>query len=136
MGAHPLSLHMDSRQAQLCLRSAESGIDRAIWEGILKVRQSLSCNRAGSRRPRTSRNWQTSSNSHPPVPPAPDPALLTASQLSWAQQSVPQDDPRHPASISTRANCKSTPFGCSSGSPQPKAPPTPIRLRPPRGPMS
>jgi hypothetical protein len=88
------------------LRSAESGIDREAGEGILKVRQFLSCTRTRPRRQRTPRNRQTSSNPHPPTPPASDPTPLAISQLSWAQQWVSQDDPRRPATISTRANCK------------------------------
>jgi hypothetical protein len=47
----PLSLHMDGRQARFQLRSAESGIDLVIGEGILKVRQFLSCTRTRHRCP-------------------------------------------------------------------------------------
>jgi hypothetical protein len=42
-GLPPLPLHMDGRQAQFQLRSAESGIDKVIGEGISKVRHFLSC---------------------------------------------------------------------------------------------
>ncbi len=106
VGVAPLPLHMDGRQARFRLRLAESGINMVIEEGIFKVRQFLSCTRTRSRRSRTHRNWQTASNSSPPMHTASDPAPLAASQLSWAQQWVPQDDPRSPAAISTRANRK------------------------------
>jgi hypothetical protein len=95
---------MDSRQARICLRSAESGIYRVIEEGISKVRQFLSCTRIRPRRPRMPGNWHTTNNLQPPVPPASDPAPLAALQLSWAQQWVPEDNPRRTATISTRAN--------------------------------
>jgi hypothetical protein len=45
VGVHPLSLHIDGRQACFHLRSAESRIEKVIGEGILKVRQFLSCTR-------------------------------------------------------------------------------------------
>jgi hypothetical protein len=69
-----------------CLRSAESGIDRVMGEGILKVRQFLSCTRTRSRRSRTPRNQQTASNPHPHTSSAVASAPLAASQLSEAQQ--------------------------------------------------
>jgi hypothetical protein len=75
-------------------------------EGILKVRQFLSCTRTRSRRPGKPRNQQTASNPRPPTLSVADLAPLAASQLSWAKQWVPQDDPRCPATISTRANRK------------------------------
>jgi hypothetical protein len=75
-----------------------------IGEGILKVRQFLSCTRTRFRRPRTPRNQHTANNPSPHTPPAAASAPLAASQLSWAQQWVPQDDSRRPATISTRAN--------------------------------
>jgi hypothetical protein len=102
----PLPLHMDGRQARFRLRSAESGIVRMIGEGMLKLRQFLSCTRTRSRRPRTPRNQHTANNPRPHTPPAAASAPIAASQLSWAQQWVPQDDPRRPATISTRANRK------------------------------
>ncbi len=77
-----------------------------IGEGISKVRQFLSCTRTRSRHPRTPRNQQTASNSRSYTPPATDLVPLTASQLSWAQQWVLEDNSRCPATISTRANCK------------------------------
>jgi hypothetical protein len=89
VGVPPLSLHMDGRQACFCLWSAESGIDWVIGEGILKVRQFISCARARPRRPRTPRSRQSSGNPRPPTPPASEPVPLASSQLSWAQQWVP-----------------------------------------------
>ncbi len=106
MGIPPLPLHMDGRRARVRLRSAESGIDRVVREGIVKVRQFISCTRIRPRCPRTPRNRPTGSNPRSPAPPASDLAPLAASQLSWAQQWVPHDYPRSPATISTRANCK------------------------------
>ncbi len=38
VGIPPLPLHMNGRQVCFQLRSPESGIDRVIGEGILKVR--------------------------------------------------------------------------------------------------
>jgi hypothetical protein len=105
VGVPLLPLHLDGRQAHFCLRFAESGLDRVIEEGILKDRQFLSCTRLQPRHPRMLRNWQTASNPHLLVPPSPHPTPLAASQLSWVQQWVPQDDPQCPATISTRANC-------------------------------
>jgi hypothetical protein len=96
-----------------------------IGEGILKVRQFLSCTRTRSRRPRTPRNRQTASSPRPPTPPASDPASLAASQLSWAQQWVPQDDPRRPATISTRANCKINALWLQQWQSSAKSPPNP-----------
>ncbi len=55
----PLTLHLDGKHACFCLRSAESGIDKVIGEGIAKVRQFLSYIITHTRRPR---NWQNSSN--------------------------------------------------------------------------
>jgi hypothetical protein len=86
VGVPPLSLHMDGRQARFRLRSAESGIDRVIGEGILKVRQFLSCTRIRPRHPRTPGNWHTTNNPQPPVLPASYSAPLAALQLSWPQQ--------------------------------------------------
>jgi hypothetical protein len=105
-GISTLSLHMDSRQAQFCLRSAGSVIDRVIGEGIMKVRQYLSCTRTCPRCPRTPRNWQTASHIHPSTHPAADPAPLAVSQLSWVQEWVPQDNLRCPAITSTSVTCK------------------------------
>jgi hypothetical protein len=99
----PLPLHRDGCQARFCLRFAEPGIDKVIGEGITKVRQFLSCTRTRPRRPRTLRSRQKTSSSHSPTPPAADPAHLAKSQLSWAQRWVPQDDPRRPATVLTRA---------------------------------
>jgi hypothetical protein len=82
VGVPPLPLHMDGRQACFCLRPAESGIDRVIGEGILKVRQFLSYTRTRTRCPRTPRSRQTASNPRPSTPAASDPAPLAASQLS------------------------------------------------------
>jgi hypothetical protein len=106
VGIAPLSLNMNGRQARFRLRSAESGIDMVIGEGIVKVRQFLSSTRTRPRRPRAPRNRQTASNPWPPTPTALDPALLAASQLPWAQQWVPDNNPRCPAAISIRANRK------------------------------
>jgi hypothetical protein len=133
VGVPPLSLHMDGWQAQFHLRSAEAGIDRVIEEGIFKVGQFLSCTRTPPRHLRKPRNWQTTSNPCSASPPAADPAPLAASQLSWAQHWVPQDDSRCPATILIRQIAKSMPYSFSSGSPQPKALPTQTLLRPPQG---
>jgi hypothetical protein len=103
VGVASSSLHLDGRQARSRLRSAESRIDKVIGEGISKVKRFLSSTRTRPRRPRAPRNRQTASNPCPPTPPAADPAPLAASQLSWAQQWVPEDDPRRPAALSTRA---------------------------------
>jgi hypothetical protein len=123
VGVPPLPLHLDGRQAQFCMRSTESGLDRVIGEGILKVREFLSCTRTQPRRPRTSRNWQTASNPHLFTPPPLHPAPLTPSQLFWAQQWVPRDNPRHPATISTRANCKINAFWLQQWQSSAKSPP-------------
>ncbi len=48
----------------------------------------------------------TASNPDPPTPPSSHPAPLATSQLPWAQQWITQADPRHPATILKRANCK------------------------------
>ncbi len=85
VGVSPLPFHIDSRQARFCLRSAESGIDGVIGEGILKVRHFLSCTRTRPRRSRVPGHQQCSSNPCPPTPPMSDPAFLAASQLSWTQ---------------------------------------------------
>jgi hypothetical protein len=75
-------------------------------EGILKVRQFLSCTKTSLRRTRTPGNRHTTNNPQPPIPPASDPAPLATLLLLWAQQWVPEDHPRRPATISTRANRK------------------------------
>jgi hypothetical protein len=110
VGVPPLSLHTDGRQAQFRLCSAESGINRVIEEGILKVRQFLSCTRTGPRYPRTPRKWQTASSPCPPKPLAADSAPLATYQLSCAEHRVLQDNPRRPATFSTKANCKINTF--------------------------
>ncbi len=133
VGIPPLPLHLDGRQARFRLRSAESGIDRVIGEGIFKVRQFLSCTRTRSRRPRTPRNWQNASSPRPPTPPASDPASLAASQLSWAQQWVLQDDPRCRATISTRANRKINALWLQQWQSSAKGPPNPDLVEAPPG---
>ncbi len=133
MGIPPLPLHMDGRQARFRLRSAESGIDRVIGEGILKVRQFLSCTRTRPRRPRAPRNRQTASNPRPPMPTLSDPAPLATSQLSWAQQWVPKDDPRRPAAISTRANRKINALWLQQWRSSAKSPPNPDVVEAPPG---
>ncbi len=115
------------------MRSAESGIDGVIGEGILKVRHFLSCTRTRPRRSRAPGHWQSSSNSHPPTPPASDPASLADSQLSWAQQWVPRDDPRCPATISTRANCKINALWLQQWQSSAKSPPNPDLVEAPPG---
>jgi hypothetical protein len=132
-GITPLPFHMDGRQARFCLRSAESGIDRVIGQGILKVRQFLSCTRTRPRRSRAPGHQQSSSNHCPPTPPASDPASLAASQLSWAQQWVLQDDPRRPATISTRANCKINALWVQQWQSSAKSPPNPDLVEAPLG---
>ncbi len=79
---------------------------RPVEEGIQKVRRSLSSTTRRPRRTATPRIQQNLSNTPPPRQPTADPALLAASQLFWAQQWVPQDNPTHPTTISTRANRK------------------------------
>jgi hypothetical protein len=110
VGIPCLPFHTDGRQASFCLRCAESGIDKVVVDGIVMVRQFLSSTRTCPRRPRMPRNRPTASNPCSPAPHASDPAPLATSQLSWAQQCVPQDDPRCPATISTRASHKITAF--------------------------
>ncbi len=85
-------------------------MDKVIGKKILKVRQFLSSTRTHKKCPKTPKNWQTASNSHHPIPPPPDPGPLSASQLSWAWQWLPQDNPRHPVTISTWVNCKINPL--------------------------
>jgi hypothetical protein len=133
VGIPPLPLHMDGRHACFRLRSAESGIDRVIGEGILKVRQFLSCTRTCSRRPRTPGNRHTTNNPQPPVPPASDPAPLATLQLSWAQQRVPEDDPRRLATISTRANRKINALWLQQWQSSAKSPPNPDLVEAPPG---
>jgi hypothetical protein len=71
---------------------------------------------------------------HPsPPPPATDPAPLAASQLSWAQQWVPQDDPRRPATISTRANRKINTPWLQQWQSLAKSPPNPDLVEAPPG---
>jgi hypothetical protein len=133
VGVAPLSLHMDGRQACFRLRSAESGIDMVIGEGIFKVRHFLSCTRTHPRRLRAPKNWQTASNSRPPTPLASDAAPLAASLLSWAQQWVPEDDPRCPAAISTRANRKINALWLQQWQSSAKSPPNPDLVEAPPG---
>ena len=133
VGVPPLPLHMDGRQARFRLRSAESGINEVIGEGILKVRHFLSCTRTRPRRSRAPGHRQHSSNPRPPTPPASDPAPLAASQLSWAQQWVPQDDPRRPATISTRANRKINALWLQQWQSSAKSPPNPDLVEAPPG---
>ncbi len=107
----PLALHLDGWQARFQLRSAESRIDMVMEDGILNVKHFICCTRLHPRHSRAPRTWQNPSHSLPPPSPQPlaaVPAPLAASQLSWAQQWVPQDNPRCPATISTRANHKIT----------------------------
>ncbi len=124
---------MDGRHARFHLRSAESGIDRMIGEGILKVRHFLSCTRTGPRRPRVPKNQQMASNPRPPMPTLLDPAPLAASQLSWAQQWVSEDDPRHPVAISTRANRKINALWLQQWRSSAKSPPNPDVVEAPPG---
>ncbi len=131
VGIPPLLLHLDSWQARFRLRSAESGIDRVIGEGNLKVRQFLSCTRTHSRRSRTPRNWQTASNPRPSTLSAADPAPLAAFQLSWAQQWVPPDDPILSATISTRANHKISALWLQQWQSSAKSPPNPNSVEAP-----
>jgi hypothetical protein len=133
VGVPPLFIHMDGRQARFRLRPAESGIDRVIGEGILKVRQFLSCTRARPRRPRTPRKWQSSGYPRPSTPPPSNLVPLTSSQLSWAQQWVPQDDPRYPATISTRANRKINTLWLQQWQSSAKSPPNPDLVEAPPG---
>ncbi len=86
VGVAPLSLHIDGRQARFRLRSAKSWTDKVIGEGVVNVRQFLSCTRTRPRLPREPRNRQTASNPYPPTSTLSDPAPLAALQLSWAQQ--------------------------------------------------
>jgi hypothetical protein len=129
----PLPLHIDGRQARFQLRSAESGIDKVIGKAILKVRRFLSCTRTRPRCPRTPRTQQNPCHTQPPQPPAADPAPLAASQLSWAQQWVPQDNPRRPATISTRANCKITTVWFQQWQSSAKSSPSPDLVEAPPG---
>ncbi len=129
----PLALHLDGRQARYRLRTAQSGIDRAIGEGIGRVRRFLSCTRTRPRRPRIPRTQHNTSHPAPSQPPASDPAALAASQLSWAQQWVPQDDARHLANISTRANRKINALGLQQWQSSAKSPPNPNLVEAPLG---
>ncbi len=115
------------------MRSAESGIDKVIGEGIQKVRRFLSPTTTRLRPPRTPRTWQNPSHTPSPRPPATDPAPLAASQLSWAQQWVPQDDPRRPATISTRANRKINTLWWQQWQSSAKSPPNPDLVEAPPG---
>jgi hypothetical protein len=125
VGIPPLSLHIDGRQAQFCLRYAELAINRMIGDSILKVRQFLSCSRTRPRRPTTHRTgrfqatpaprhflWQTQ---HPLLPTS-SPGPSNGS-LSMTPDALP---PSQQGQIA-----KSTPSGCSNGSLQPKVLPTP-----------
>jgi hypothetical protein len=82
VGIPPLPLHMDGRQARFSLRSAESGIDKVIGEGITKVRQLLSCTRTRPRYPRTPRSQPRTSSPYLLTNSAADPAPHAASQHS------------------------------------------------------
>ncbi len=106
VGIPPPALNIYSWQARFRLRSAESGIDKVIGESITKVSQFLNCARSRSSQSRTPKSQQETSSSQPPTPPAADQAPLAASQLSWAKQWVPLDNPRRCATISTWANRK------------------------------
>jgi hypothetical protein len=77
-----------------------------IKEVIQKVRQFLSPTTRSPRRTATPRIQQNLSNTLSPQQPTADPEPLAASQLCWAQQWVPQNDPRSPATNSTKANRK------------------------------
>ncbi len=131
VGITPPHLHKDGRQVRFWLMSAGSGIDREIRAGILKVRQFLSCIRPQPTCPRASRNWQTASNPRPPTLPASDPILLATSQLFGPSNGSPRMTPDALLLFWQGQTTKSTLFGCSSNSLQPKALPTPIWLRPP-----
>ncbi len=89
------------------LKSAESGIDKVIGEGIGKVRSYLSCTRICPRHPRICRTRQNQNSPQLPQHQTLDPLPLAASQLFWAKQWVPHNDPRCSVTILTRANCKS-----------------------------
>ncbi len=100
-------------------------MDKVIRDGILKVRQFLSCTRTRSRCPRTPSNWQTASNTRFPTLSVADLAPFAASQLSSAQQEVSQDNPKYPATISTRANCKINALSVQQWQSSTKCPPNP-----------
>ncbi len=102
----------------------------------LKVKQFLSCTRTRSRCTRTPRNWQIASNPRSCKPPPTASAPLTASLLFWAQQWVPQDDPRRPATISTRANRKFNALWLQQWQSSAKSPPTPDLVEAPQRQMS
>jgi hypothetical protein len=67
------------------------------------------------------------------MPTLPDPAPLAASQLSWAQQWVPDDDPRHLAAISTRANNTIKDLWLQQWQSSAKSPPNPDVVEAPPG---
>ncbi len=75
----------------------------------------------------------TTNNPEPSVPPASDPALLAALQLSWAQQWVPEDNPRRPVTISTRANRKINALWLQQWQSSAKSPPNPHLVEAPPG---
>ncbi len=125
VGVPPLPLHMDGKQARFRMRPAKSGTEKVIGEGMQKVRRFLSPITTRLRPSRTPRPRQNPSNSPPPRPPTIDPAPLAASQLFPAQQWVPQDDPRRPATIATRANRKINTFWLRQWQSAARSPPNP-----------
>jgi hypothetical protein len=81
--------------------------DRQInWEGHFEGQTVSQLHQNTPQALRTPRNQQTARIPCPFIHLTADPALLVASQLSLAQRWVHQDNPRCPATISTRANCK------------------------------
>ncbi len=96
-----------------------------IGESILKVRQFLSSTRTRSRCPRIPRNQHTANNPRPHAPHVAASAPLAASQLSWAQQRVSQDNPRRPATISIQAYRKINALWLQQWQSSAKSPPNP-----------